>query len=323
MGASSFSPSPITTMPSMGTLSRTMRMASTAAPSAPFLSPRPIQRDAARAAASVTRTSSMARLRSGRCFSFMRRIYLAWLNGSVGQLSDPYEQGEDDGLGITISGLPGELDDWSEIERQAVADRLREAGIAHGWQGTSLHVAAVDEAAVENVLDIVEGESAEPLDTAHDQVAYDLSDWDDDRLTALVDALDGAGIAHAWDGDELFVYSADEQSADELLDRVAHPHELPAEDDDGRGGGELLGEVFVAADRLQRDPGDHEGTVSMLDLGHAVDATAVPYGLAPRDWGHLRERVTALCHQLRASTVDEDAVMDAAHELRNALRPYV
>ena len=286
----------------------------------------------------------------------------------MGQLSNPYEQGEDDGLGITISGLPGELDDrdadpddadtadaggadrasdddgtgggndgdgpdgvevvyelddWSEIERQAVADRLREAGIAHGWEGTTLHVAAVDEAAVENVLDIVEGESAEPLDTAHDQVAYDLSDWDDDRLTALVDALDGAGIAHAWDGDELFVYSADEQSADELLDRVAHPHELPAEDDDGTGGAELLGEVFVAADRLRRDPGDHEGTVSMLDLGHAVDATAVPYGLAPRDWGHLQERVTALCRQLRASTVDEDAVMDAARELRNALRPYV
>src|SRR5918993_331779 len=321
MGASSFSPSPITTMPSMGTLSSTMRMASTAAPSAPFLSPRPIQRDAARAAASVTRTSSMARLRSGRCFSFMRRIYLAWLNGSVGQLSNPYEQGDGDGPdGVEVVY---ELDDWSEIERQAVADRLREAGIAHGWEGTTLHVAAVDEAAVENVLDIVEGESAEPLDTAHDQVAYDLSDWDDDRLTALVDALDGAGIAHAWDGDELFVYSADEQSADELLDRVAHPHELPAEDDDGTGGAELLGEVFVAADRLRRDPGDHEGTVSMLDLGHAVDATAVPYGLAPRDWGHLQERVTALCRQLRASTVDEDAVMDAARELRNALRPYV
>src|SRR5918993_1239590 len=244
MGASSFSPSPITTMPSMGTLSSTMRMASTAAPSAPFLSPRPIQRDAARAAASVTRTSSMARLRSGRCFSFMRRIYLAWLNGSVGQLSNPYEQGDGDGPdGVEVVY---ELDDWSEIERQAVADRLREAGIAHGWEGTTLHVAAVDEAAVENVLDIVEGESAEPLDTAHDQVAYDLSDWDDDRLTALVDALDGA-----------------------------------------------------------------------------VDATAVPYGLAPRDWGHLQDRVTALCRQLRARTVDEDAVMDAARELRNALRPYV
>src|ERR687891_2799445 len=42
-----------------------MRMASTAAASAPSLSPRPIQRAQARAAYSVVRTSSMARLRSG------------------------------------------------------------------------------------------------------------------------------------------------------------------------------------------------------------------------------------------------------------------
>ena len=42
-------------------------MASTAAGSAPSLSPRPIQRPAASAAASVTRTSSMARFRSGAC----------------------------------------------------------------------------------------------------------------------------------------------------------------------------------------------------------------------------------------------------------------
>src|SRR6476661_8934974 len=41
-------------------------IASTAAPSALFLSPRPTQRPAAMAAASVTRTSSRARLRSGR-----------------------------------------------------------------------------------------------------------------------------------------------------------------------------------------------------------------------------------------------------------------
>src|SRR5660397_45843 len=40
-------------------------MASTAAASPPFLSPRPTQRAAAMAAASVTRTSSMAKLRSG------------------------------------------------------------------------------------------------------------------------------------------------------------------------------------------------------------------------------------------------------------------
>jgi hypothetical protein len=274
--------------------------------------------------------------------------------GFVGQLSDPYEQAEDEGLGITISGLPGELDepepeadaaatggphtddgadtevvyeldDWSEIERGAVTDRLREAGIPHGWEATSLHVSGADEAAVENILDIVEGdhEAALTLDTQQDQVAYDLSDWDDDRLTALVDELDAAGIAHGWDEDELFVYATEEQAVDELLDRVAHPHELPAETDDGPAGAELLGEVFVVADRLQHDPDDHEGTVSMLDLGHAVEGADPPYGLGPKEWDHLRGRVDALCSQLRVSKVDEDAVMDAARDLRNALRSYV
>ena len=148
------------------------------------------------------------------------------------------------------------------------------------------------------------------LDTDQDQVAYDLSDWDDDRLTALVDELDAAGIAQGWDEDELFVYAADEQAADELLERVAHPHELPAESDDGPAGAELLGEVFVAADRLQHDPDDHEGTVSMLGLGHAVEGADPPYGLGSKEWDHLRGRVGALCSQLRASKVDEDAVID-------------
>src|SRR3954452_21924936 len=66
MGASSFSPSPITTTPSIDTVSSSSRMASTAAPSAPSLSPLPTQRAQARAAYSVVRTSSRARLRSGR-----------------------------------------------------------------------------------------------------------------------------------------------------------------------------------------------------------------------------------------------------------------
>src|SRR5581483_3954567 len=56
----------MTTTPDITTVSSIARMASTAAWSAAFLSPRPIQRPAPMAAASVTRTSSRARLRSGR-----------------------------------------------------------------------------------------------------------------------------------------------------------------------------------------------------------------------------------------------------------------
>jgi hypothetical protein len=279
----------------------------------------------------------------------------------VGQLSDPYQQGEGEELGITISGLPGELhdpddppvdapdaggepadaapadaatqgagdgvvydlDDWSQIEREAITDRLREAGIPHGWDGTSLQVAAVDEAAVENVLDIVEGEADEPLDSERDQVAYDLSEWDDDHIETLVHELRQAGIASAWDGDELYVYVEDEEAVDDLFDRVSHPHELAPEDDDGSAGAELLGAAFVAADRLQHDPDDKEGSVAVRDLDEALDADSPPYGLGKPEWSHLCERVTALGVLLQADELDEEAVIESARDLRTALRPYV
>src|SRR3954470_2486814 len=56
----------MTTTPFIDTVDTSCRIALTAAWSAPFFSPRPTQRPAAIAAASVTRTSSSARLRSGR-----------------------------------------------------------------------------------------------------------------------------------------------------------------------------------------------------------------------------------------------------------------
>jgi hypothetical protein len=275
----------------------------------------------------------------------------------VGQLSDPYEQGEDEATGITISGLPGEpepprdappgdaadvdaagdaddvddegaevvfdLDDWSEMERRAVADHLREAGIPHGWEGTELHVAAVDSAPVDNILDLVEGELEPGLDPDRDQVAYDLTEWDDDQVTLLAEELDGAGIAFGWDGDELYVYADDEQATDEILERVSHPDELAVEPDTGTAGADMLGEIFVAADRLQHGGDDHEGSVTMLDMSQALDPAKPPYGLDPAEWKRLSERVRSLADLLRADEVDEDAVMEQARDLRTALRPFV
>lgn len=266
---------------------------------------------------------------------------------AVGQVSNPYDESDDD-LGITISGLPEDLvdvdtasagetgsgddaeddeleynlDEWSVLEHEAVTERLLEAGIPHRWDGPKLYVAASDEAAVEVVLDAVEGE-ADPLDPDRDQVAYDLAEWDDDRLTVLVEELDRASIPFAWDGDELFVHADDEQRLDELLDKVAHPHELAVEDDDGDAGGEFLGELFIAADRLQRDPDDHETTVIMLDLVRAAEAAPPPYGLSDNEWKHLRERMTALAELLRDPLIEENAVLASARDLRNALRSYV
>jgi hypothetical protein len=294
----------------------------------------------------------------------------------VGQVSDPYEQGDTE-LDITISGLSGnllepdpseglpkadevdevdevdatdgagdgqgdadgrgdaddpdyadeaviyDLDDWSELERQAATDRLREAQIAHAWDGTSLEVSPLDEAAVENVLDIVEGESAPKLDDDRDQVAYDMSEFEDDILDAVDDELRSARIAHAWRDEELFVHADDEEAVDELVDRVSHPHELAAEPDEGPAGAEVLGNLFVAADRLQHDSEDPDGILALLEGAEAVEGSQPPYGLGAPEWRHLCERVAALSDLLQEDKIDADAVATSARDLRTALRPYV
>lgn len=248
----------------------------------------------------------------------------------VDALDRASDEGPDDGP-AGQRGHPGdddepilvhELDDWSEGERREATDRLAAAGIAHWWVDAALHVGERDGAAVESLLDRVEGVD-EPLDGARDQVAYDMSEWDDDRLSTLAAALRVAGVRYGWDDDELFVYADDEWTVDDLIDEVAHPHELPAEDDDGAAGAELLGELFVAADRLQHDPGHQEGVGALLDIEGELTTAGAPYGLAPREWDRLRGLAGDLAEHLRARSVDEDAAMEAAGELRSALRRYV
>lgn len=281
----------------------------------------------------------------------------------MGQLSDPYDQGEDDS-GISISGLPDdlleperprrpdelggladdgdvdeglsgdsisyELGDWSQLERQAIAERLRAAGVPHGWESTKLVIAAVDEAAVDNVLDLVEGEAAaaesEPLDPGRDQVAYDVEQLEDEQLDALADALRSAGIAFSWGDEELIVYAEDEEAVDGLFDRVEHPDELAAEEDAtpaGTAGADLLGDVFVAADRLQHDGDDTDGAASLLDIAVTIDDLDPPYGMGRRDWEAVCAGVGRLADVLAEDTRDEEKVAEVAREVRATLRPFV
>jgi hypothetical protein len=197
-------------------------------------------------------------------------------------------------------------------------------------------VAAEDEAPVENILDLVEGEStgdeedaedeAEALDASRDQVAYDLAEWDDYQVDELVDQLTAAGIAFAWDEDELYVYTDDEDAADEVFDKVSEAAGAATADrggDDGMAGAELLGGLFVAADRLQHDCEDHEGVISMLEVSKAIEGSDPPYGVGAAEWKHLVEQVVSLSDLLLEDNVDEEAVTTQARDLRTSLRPFV
>lgn len=162
------------------------------------------------------------------------------------------------------------------------------------------------------------GLPGEPLDAERDQVAYDLGEWDDEAVAVLEERLAAAGIPYAWDGDELFVDEDDEEAVDALVDEL-----VGDEPTTGAVDAELLGDVFVAADRLRRDPQDPDGVMTVLEEADRLDPGHPPYGLDRDDWHGVCERFAALRDLLLADTVDEDAVVAGADELRRALRPYV
>src|SRR4051794_34359895 len=144
MGASSFSPSPMTTTPSICTVSSIRRIASTAAPSAFSFSPSPTQRAAASAPYSVTRTSSMARLRLGRA-------------------------------GVVASTAPGNLHDSGRLLRVR-GERLSESAADHQQQRAEqadepadleLHVDGVARLAQDQPVEEDQRESDHPDDHRH------------------------------------------------------------------------------------------------------------------------------------------------------------
>jgi hypothetical protein len=240
----------------------------------------------------------------------------------MGQLSDPYEQGEDDGLQISVSGLPEDPEEPVDDDL-APTDDLDGGELDGDDVDAAEEVGDSDDDGGDGDGDDDDDEDDDEFDD-EDEVAYELTDWSNEQLDALFDGLDQAKIAFNWDGEELFIRAADEQAVDELLEKVAQPNELVVEEDDGEdGGGWLLGELFVVADRLQHDPEEHESVASLLQLANAADEASAPYGLADAEWDALRAKVTALATVLEDAKPDPDAVIEAARELRSATRPYV
>jgi hypothetical protein len=265
----------------------------------------------------------------------------AWFNVAVGQLN-PYEQSEDDGLEISLSGLPEDTDEPElpegveevrssgpeepegdfDDEAEDLVERSRSGDLQEGEadllaedaeDGEEVADAGTDADADDADEDDDEGED-EDADEA--ELAYDLAEWDNDRLDSLFAALQHDEIDYVWDGSELFVMADDEQAVDEIVERIDS-------EADADGGGQLLGDLFVTADQLRHDPEANEAVAQLLKLADVADEAGTPYGLDDSVWKGLHERVTALATLLEDEKPDGDEVIAAAGELRLAIRPYV
>jgi hypothetical protein len=249
----------------------------------------------------------------------------------VGQPSDPYDDDAEDSLGISISGLPGEPEEPEDVVQtgpdepegdfDAEAVELA-AGDTVLVEGTGLDSEETD-AGGDDLDQEGDEDEDEGDDLGGEEVAYDLTEWEDDQLSTLFDKLTDAGIDYLWDGEELFVRAEDEVAADVVIEAVTYPDQLDEEDDDGDAGATLLGDLFVAADRLQHDPEEHEAVAALLTLADKADDASAPYGLSDEEWKHLHGKVDVLAQLLEAETIDIDESISAARELRNTIRPYV
>jgi hypothetical protein len=242
---------------------------------------------------------------------------------------------EDDEQGdISIAGLDHldgdgddevtyELDEWSERDREVLRERLDALGAPHTWEGTTLVVAAVDEAWVDRIMDQVDDDlaAASEADEDDEQVAYDLTDWDDDSCLQLLDALAAEEIPYGLDGDELLVGAGDEARVDEIVAALTTPGASLTLG--GPASFEAMSELFVAADELSHDPDDGSATAALIAGARAAAGSTAPYGMEAAWWDGVVARAGALADLVESPSPDHEQVVDLAAALRGELRPYI
>lgn len=275
----------------------------------------------------------------------------------MGLVSPKGEGEEDDELQIQLSGelwldglenLDGrddevrfDLADWPEPVREQLRERLDLFLVVSHWaDDTTLVVTEpLDPVYLERVLTQVRDQASQPVTPApetpsvaepapvEDEIGYDLEGWDEVNRSVLFAALEADGIRFRVtlptdaDGEELIVAEADEARVDELIDDIVGPEDEDDERPISRP--ELLGELFVAADRLAREPDDSVAQRTLRDGAEAADEGAPPYGVEKAWWRAIGVQAGELAQLFGVHGVEHDDVAAKAAELRDALRPYV
>lgn len=162
-----------------------------------------------------------------------------------------------------------------------------------------------------------------------DEVQYDLNEWEMPERSAATTALLEVDIPYRWEADLVLVVPAvAEDEVDLLLDEldaVEEADEGVAEVEVGDGGEEAqaaMGDLFVAADRLQHDPHDDRMAADAMEAATTVAACQPPYGIERPVWKQIQGLAETLATDLEEAA-DEDTVAADARALREYLRDLV
>ena len=159
-----------------------------------------------------------------------------------------------------------------------------------------------------------------------DELAYELDDWPiDDRVDAAR-RLGEAGVPFRWEpGPALVVRQVDEPAVEQVLDDIetSGPSDEQVDADAAEADAqEAMSDLFVAADRLGRDPTDVRAAGDLVEAADTVAGGVVPYGIEPVAWAQVQEMAASVREEL-ASGADDDVVAADAQALRALLRRFV
>lgn len=241
-----------------------------------------------------------------------------------------------------------DLAEWSLDQRAAVAEVFAEAEVPHAWVGDEVVVPAELEDVADTLLDRLEQEfaadggafvrrgSASVIDEADDDeiTEYELDEWADNERSRLSELLVASGIPFKWEGALLVTLTDFEDTVDELLDAVEAGEVTIVDSISARGAtvsaggselsGETLTQMFLAAERLQRDPLDANGLASLVQVLEDVEDGGVPFGVPVPAWRQAVELADQLAEALAGNEIpDEIGAMEVAQRLFVTLRPHV
>lgn len=250
---------------------------------------------------------------------------------------------EDGDVGDVGDEVVYDLSAWTLASRTELQSHLVAYGVAHAWVGDELSVKLADEALTDELVAAVDegrAPTVEPPEDTGDELVYELDDLDEESRELLTERLEEAGVPYAFEDDDgaLVVPVAWEATVEEILEEVEFPDAIDVEDDggadlgadeDGEEGagraraasGEVLSELFLAADRLLHDPADLAGLDGLRRALDEIDGAGPPYGVTPALWRRVVQLADELAEQLTDG--DDDGAVDRATTLRGLLRPYV
>lgn len=269
----------------------------------------------------------------------------------------------DDAVGDTDGDEAGEwlayeFHEWSLESRVMLQQLLTVDQVVHSWQGTTLMVHESLEATVDSLVDEVEETErakeaiARPIGPDEPLTAFELSEWPEALRVELMERLVQARVPHILDtegdtvGDtaldasedadaadpddegervcDLLVREADEERVEVVIDDLlAREEEADFEEMDGLEVNSLLSDLFMACDRLRRDPRDFDGIRGAMAHSQRIARVRTPFGFSAPNWRSLRNAASELQAMLEGEDTDEEDVRELAHRMSDTLRMLI